>query len=76
MSGLSGYRKLKAGRIHLLCPTCGRKQSNMPREDYDPESAAIAEIQCPKCADGPYGGKDAPTFYYDAHGKDVSAEAA
>jgi hypothetical protein len=31
-----GFSRLRPGRIHLLCPSCGRKQSNVPRS-VDPE---------------------------------------
>jgi hypothetical protein len=46
--GLRGYRPLRPGRIHLLCPLCGRKMSNIPRADYDPKQAALCVIPCDK----------------------------
>lgn len=65
---LSGFRPLRSGRIHLRCPKCGRKQSNMARYDCDPADAALAEVHCPKCASG---SKDPGTQYFDASGREV-----
>ena len=45
-----GFVKLKKGCIHLRCPGCGRKQSNVRRaEDYDPPDAVLVEVLCPNC---------------------------
>lgn len=66
-----GFNPIRPEKIHLHCPQCGRKQSNMPREDYDPPSAILAVILCPKCADA-CGAKDAGTDYYDAYGEQVN----
>jgi predicted RNA-binding Zn-ribbon protein involved in translation (DUF1610 family) len=68
---MSGYRPLKADRIHLRCPKCGRKQSNMLRIPSDPLAAVLAEILCPKCGSG---GKDADTSYYDSQGRELNPE--
>ena len=61
----TGFHKLKKDRIHLRCPTCGRKQSNMPREEFDSPKAFLAEIICDRCANGC---KDPETYYYDNKG--------
>lgn len=64
-----GYRKLKPGHIHLRCPGCGRKVSNVPKAEYDPKSAALLLILCGKdnrCGSGGFieGGD-----YFDAKGE-------
>ena len=59
----TGFRPLKAGRIHLRCPKCGRKQSNMPRMPYDPPRAVLVEIFCNQCG---AGGKTDFSGYYNA----------
>ncbi len=67
----SGFRALRDGRIYLRCPKCGRKQSNMPRMEFDPKRAVLAEIFCPKCGNG---GKDCETSYYNAKGQPLDPE--
>lgn len=47
-----GYAKLRPGRIHLLCPVCGRKMSNVERDQYDPPSAVLAHVHCERCSQG------------------------
>lgn len=66
---LDGYRPLKPGRIHMRCPTCGRKVSNVPRSGYDPHDAALLVIPCArdnKCGAGGFieGGD-----YFDKNGE-------
>jgi hypothetical protein len=65
-----GYRPLRAGRIHLWCPECHRKMSNVPRTDVDPPRAALAHVLCPRCADT-LGVKDDSASYLDRNGKRV-----
>ena len=65
----TGFRKLRPGRIHMRCWTCGRKQSNMPRESYDPTTAVLAQFPCPRCADT--GAKGVNVAYFDARGAEV-----
>jgi hypothetical protein len=60
---LRGFAPLKDGCIHLLCPKCGRKQSNMRREDNDPPGAFVAKIECDK-----HEGST-NVDYFDAFGK-------
>lgn len=43
-----GFNKLRRGCIHLFCPTCGRKQSNMPR--FEGHEGLKAETADPKTA--------------------------
>lgn len=62
-------RPLKEGRIHLLCPHCGRKQSNIRREEADPDDAILVVVDCPKCCD-----MGSETNYYDVNGKEISQE--
>jgi hypothetical protein len=62
-----GFKPLQPGRIHLMCPKCGRKQSNMPRCEFDPQSAFLVSIECPKCNAGDFGG----AAYFDRDGNEV-----
>lgn len=64
----TGFRKLRPGRIHVRCYSCGRKMSNMGREEYDPPTAVLIETPCEKCA---MGGKDPESFYFDAAGEEI-----
>jgi hypothetical protein len=63
----TGFRKLRAGRIHVRCYVCGRKMSNMAREEHDPATAVLIETPCERCPVG----KEPETFYYDAAGVEV-----
>ena len=66
---LVGFKPLKPGKIHLLCPKCGRKQSNNPREEaYDPPNAAVIQIQCPKCNGGDFDSE----MYFDSKGNEIA----
>lgn len=69
---MSGFHRARAGRIHLRCPKCGRKQSNAPRSEYDPKEAALIETLCPKCCGGDFG---EPT-YFAPDGREVFQEPA
>ena len=64
-----GFHKTKKGKIHLRCPYCGRKTSNVDRQDYDPEKAFLVEIACDNCCQGC---KDNPQYYYDKKGKEIT----
>jgi ribosomal protein L37E len=67
-----GFKKLRPGRIHILCQRCGRKQSNMKRdEEYDPPTAALMHILCERCGNGCWveGGS-----YMDARGRWIDLE--
>lgn len=68
-----GFRKHRAGRIHVICPTCGRKQSNMPRCDEitpkDPPTATLVGVWCERCSDGCK--VEGPAFYRDAEGREL-----
>jgi len=64
----SGFKPLMAERIYLRCPRCGTKRSNMTRSDIDPEGAVLAELLCPRCTGGDFGGD---TEYFDADGAHV-----
>jgi hypothetical protein len=64
----TGFRKLRDGRIHVRCYTCGRKVSNTTRMDYDPPTAVLIETPCEKCSQGC---KEPESFYYDATGTEV-----
>ncbi len=57
---LKGFHPLKPGRIHLKCPTCGRKMSNTERCEDDPAAAVLIETECPECADGHF---DDPAWF-------------
>jgi hypothetical protein len=63
-----GFAKLRPGRIHLFCPACKRKLSNMPRSTtypLDPPTAVLSHVYC----DCVQGAKDPPTYYLDAEGR-------
>jgi hypothetical protein len=47
--------------LPISCPECGRK-TNSPRCETDPRAAVRAEILCPDCVGGDFGG----TTYFDA----------
>jgi hypothetical protein len=67
---LKGFKPLKLGRIHLECPHCGRKMSNMERAEYDPPHAVLMVMPCDKyrCSGGcKIDGGD----YYDAGGEQI-----
>lgn len=70
MSRVSGFRKLKPGCIHMRCHTCGRKQSNGTRSEYDHPTAFLVEDQCEKCAQG---NLPTPTFF-DKRGRELSGD--
>lgn len=61
-----GYEKLKQGRIHLYCPGCGRKMSNVERADYDPVNAHLCHVYCDNCCVGCKGNEEQ---YLDKNGK-------
>lgn len=66
-----GFAKLRPGRIHLFCPGCKRKMSNIPRLDHDPKRAVLAHVYCERCSQGC---KDDFGGYFDALGREVNWE--
>jgi len=62
-----GYAKLRPGKIHLFCPICKRKMSNVPRDFTDPPDAVLVHIVCDKCGHG--GWIEGPECYLDANGR-------
>ena len=66
--GYVGYSTLRRGRIHMLCPSCGRKQSNGYRDKLDPPSAVVASFLCDRCDSGT---KDGDARYRDAQGREL-----
>jgi hypothetical protein len=67
---MHGFKPLKNHCIHLRCPRCGRKQSNVSRECLDPDAAVLVETLCPKCSQGT---KDPGMEYYRANGTTIKA---
>jgi hypothetical protein len=69
----TGFHPLRPGRIHLRCPGCGRKYSNMMRAEdgQDPKKAVLAEICCDRCC---LGHKDCGPQYFDVKGRSVPWE--
>lgn len=65
-----GFNKLRPGRIHIFCPSCGMKRSNVPRFE-DPETAVLMHCLCEKCGQGC---KDDGVTYFDAHGRELDWE--
>lgn len=49
---LAGFKPHRVGRVHLLCPGCGRKQSNMPSHESDPPGTVLVRVFCPRCSEG------------------------
>ena len=66
-----GWGKLRDGKIHLRCPKCGMKRSNNDRQPHDPPAAFLAELQCPECVGGDFGGSET---YFDASGHELPDE--
>jgi len=64
-----GFRPLRPGRIHVFCPDCGCKLSNLRRVDYDPPTAVLVHIPCERCSQGCK--VDGPDKYLDAYGEEV-----
>ncbi len=66
------FKPLKPGKIHLKCSRCKNTRSNMARSDFDPATAAVMVLNyCPRCDKG--GGFE-ETTYYDANGKEITAD--
>jgi hypothetical protein len=63
-----GYQKLRPGRIHLFCPGCGRKMSNVRRDSLDPPDAVLARVSCERCSEGC---KDSSQTFLDADGREL-----
>ena len=69
MSRVSGFKPARPGRIHLRCPRCGRKQSNIPRHaEHDHPTAYLVELLCDKCG---AGCKDETPVYYTRQGREI-----
>jgi hypothetical protein len=66
----AGYKPLRHGRIHVWCPKCHRRLSNMPRQEHDPPSAELVQTWCDGCSSGC---KDTPEYYFDGEGRTVYA---
>lgn len=66
MSRATGFRPLRPGRIHMRCPRCGRKQSNVVRQKFDHPTAFMFEELCDKCD---HGCKDIVPDYFDKRGR-------
>lgn len=67
--GYVGFAKLRRGRIHMFCPRCGRKLSNMQRdEETDPRSAVLVHVFCLRCSEGC---KETPMYFYNARGQRI-----
>ena len=63
-----GFAKLRKHRIHLFCPACGRKMSNMHRDTNDPPNAVLVHIYCLRCSEGC---KESPVSFFSARGKRI-----
>ena len=64
----AGFTRLRAGRIHIFCPGCGRKQSNGCRDTNDPPRATLVHVYCEKCS---AGCKDAPVSFFAPSGRRI-----
>ena len=65
----AGYHPHRKGMMHLYCPSCGLKRSNLPRAEYDPPTAVLAHVPCERCSEGCK--VDGPSLYLDANGLSV-----
>jgi hypothetical protein len=63
-----GYKPHRPGRIHLFCPRCKRKMSNMPRQAMDPPTAVLVHVFCESCSQG---GKDSSQTFLDSTGREL-----
>ncbi len=52
MANWAGFAPLKKGRIHIFCPSCKRKLSNVERTELDPPAAELVHVWCEKCSQG------------------------
>lgn len=64
-----GFAALRQGRIHVWCPKCHRRLSNVQRQPRDPLSAELVHCYCYRCASGC---KDTPEYYFDGEGRRVN----
>lgn len=67
-----GFNRLRPGRIHVFCPGCGMKRSNMPRAEsapFDPPTATLVGAYCERCSDGCK--IEGPAFFRDAEGREL-----
>lgn len=62
----AGFNRLRAGRIHLYCPHCGRKMSNVMRDVEDPRRATLAHVWCLRCSNGC---KECGVTFFDSRGR-------
>lgn len=66
----AGYQRLRPGRIHVYCPKCKRRLSNMERQKTDPPGAELVHSWCDRCS---AGCKDTPEYHFDGEGRRVYA---
>lgn len=64
----AGFARLRTGCVHVWCPRCKRKLSNMPRQKFDPPRATLVHSFCERCSQGC---KDTPEWYFTARGKQI-----
>ena len=67
----TGFQKLRAGRIHTRCYSCGMKRSNAERMGYDPQDAVLVENECERCGSRS-GSKEPEFFYFRADGTEIT----
>lgn len=71
-SRVSGFHKAIPGRIHMRCPDCGRKQSNMTRHpEFDHPTAYMVELLCDKCG---AGCKEDGGIYFTRNGREIRGD--
>ena len=70
MTNWAGFHPLRPGKIHVYCPFCHLKRSNMNRADYDPPSAEILQTPCEECCVR-LGAKDPGVEYLNGRGGHV-----
>lgn len=67
----AGFKPLRAGHIHIFCPKCRRRLSNIPKLPTDPPNATLCHSWCLRCSQGC---KECPEYFFDHRGKRIYAD--
>ena len=68
MADWAGFKPLRAGHIHVFCPKCRRRMSNVPKLPDDPDKAELVHEWCDRCSSGC---KDTPAYFFNGRGKRI-----
>jgi hypothetical protein len=64
-----GFHRHREGFVHIYCPKCHLKRSNIPRAKSDPPTAVLVAVFCERCGDG--GWVEGPSYILDARGREL-----